>query len=126
MKIHHDAYLKEIPEIFGCHSFSALKRLRKLGFCKKKSTFYKEQASKEVEAYLEKFKDIPKENFVYIDETGSQTQMYRRYAHSKRGIGVNIRIRGKRQARIGFGVTHCEVEFVSPCIYDWNDESVRI
>lgn len=77
MKIHHDAYLKEIPEIFGCHSFSALKRLRKLGFCEKKSTFYKEQAPEQVETYLEKIKDIPKEKFVYIDENGSQTQRYR-------------------------------------------------
>jgi len=103
VKIHHDAYLKEIAEVFGYHSFSALKRLRKLGFREKKSTFYEEPLLLEqVETYLEKFKDIPKEKFVYIDETGSQTQMYRRYVHSKRGIGVNIRIRGKRQARIGF------------------------
>ena len=38
---------------------------------------------------------------MYIDETGLQTQMYRQYASSKRGKQVNIRISGKRHARIG-------------------------
>ena len=27
---------------------------------------------------------------------------------------------------LGFVAAHCEVEFVSPCIYNGNDESVRI
>ena len=63
--------------VFGCHSSSVLKRLRKLWLREKKSTFYKEQAPKQVEAYLEKIKDIPKERLVYIDETGIQTQLYR-------------------------------------------------
>ena len=49
----------------------------------KKSTVYKEQALKQVEAYLEKIKDISKGRLVYIDEKGSQTQMYRRYVRSK-------------------------------------------
>ena len=51
----------------GCESLVSLE---------KKSTFYKEQAPKQVEAYLEKIKDIPKEKLVYIDETAIQTQMY--------------------------------------------------
>ena len=79
-----------------------------LGYAKKKSTFYKEQDPKQVEAYLEKIKDIPKEKLVYIDETGIQTQMYRKYAHSKRGKRVNIRISGKRHARIGLIAAQCE------------------
>ena len=101
VEAHPDAYLKEIAEVFGCHPSSVLKRLRKLGITQKKSTFYKEQAPKQVEAYLEKIKDIPKEKLVYIDETGIQTQMYRQYARSKRGKRVNIHISGKRHARIG-------------------------
>ena len=36
-----------------------------------KSTFYKEQAPKQVGAYLEKIKDIPRERLIYIDETGN-------------------------------------------------------
>ena len=33
---HPDAYLKEIAEVFGCHPYSVLKRLRKLGITRKK------------------------------------------------------------------------------------------
>ena len=62
---HPDAYLKEIAEVFGCHPSSVLKRCESLGFAKKKSTFYKEQAPKQVEAYSGKIKDIPKETLVY-------------------------------------------------------------
>ncbi len=36
-----------------------------------------------------------------MDETGIQTQIYRKYAQRKRGKRVNIRISGKRHARIG-------------------------
>ena len=62
VEAHPDAYLKEIAEVFGCHPSSVLKRLRMLWLREKKSTFYKEQAPKQVEAYLEKIKDIPKKS----------------------------------------------------------------
>ena len=114
---HPDAYLKEIAEVFGCHPSSAMKRLRKLRLREKKSTFYKEQNPKQVEAYLEKIKDISKEKFVYIDETGLQTQMYRQYARSKRGKRVNIRISGKRHARIGLVAAQCESALLAPHTY---------
>ena len=81
---------------------------------KKKSTFYKEQDPKQVEAYLEKIKDIPKEKLVYINETGLQTQMYRQYARGKR---VNIRISGKRHARIGLVAAQCEGALLAPHTY---------
>ena len=95
-----------------------LKRLRKLRLHEKKSTFYKEQAPKQVEAYLEKIKDIPKERFVYIDETGIQTQMYRQYARSKRGKRVNIRISGKRHSRIGLVAELCSDKLIASFQYD--------
>ena len=72
MEAHPDAYLKEIAEIFGCYSSSVQEQLQKLRLREKKSTFYKEQAPKQVEAYLEKIKDIPKDTLVYIDETVSR------------------------------------------------------
>ena len=62
VEAHPDAYLKEIADVFGCHPSSVLKRLRKLRLREKKNTFYKEQAPKQVEAYLEKIKDIPKKS----------------------------------------------------------------
>ena len=121
-------------QVFGCHPSSVLQRLRKLRLRKKKSTFYKEQDPKQVEAYLEKIKDIPKEKLVYIDETGLQTQMYRQYARSKRGKRVNIRISGKRHARIGLVAALCEDALLAPHTYsgtmkasvfeDWFEEDL--
>ena len=92
-----------------------LKRLRKLDITrKKKSTFCKEQDLEQVDAYLEKIKDIPKEKFVHIDETGIQTQMYRRYVRRKRGKRVSIRISGQRHARIRLFTAQCEGELIVP------------
>ena len=114
MEAHPDAYLKEIAEVFGYHPSSVLKLLRKLRLHEKKITIYKEQAPKQVEAYLEKIKDIPKETLVHIDETGRQTQMYRQYARSKRGKCVYIRISGKRHSRIGLVAAQCEGALRAP------------
>ena len=52
MEANPDAYLKEIAETAEKTWYHA----------KKKNTFYKEQAPKQVEAYLEKIKDIPKKS----------------------------------------------------------------
>jgi hypothetical protein len=49
---------------------------------------------------LEKYKNIPREKLIYIDETSIQTQRYRRYARSKRGKRINIRISSQHHARI--------------------------
>ena len=70
--MHPDVYLKEIAEVFSCHSSSVLKRLRKLRLREKKHMLQR-TSPKEVETHLEKIKDIPKEKLVYIDETGIQT-----------------------------------------------------
>ena len=114
---HPDAYLKEIAEVFGRHSSSVLKRLRKFRLREKKSTFYKEQYLKQVEAYLEKIKDIPKEKLVYIDETGIQMQMYRQHARSKRGKRANIHISVKHHARIGLVAALCAGKLIAPHTY---------
>ena len=62
---HPDAYLKEIAEVFGCCPSSVLKRLRKLGIMRKKEHFYNDQDPEKGAAYLEKIKDIPKEDLIY-------------------------------------------------------------
>ena len=54
-----------------------------------------------------------------IDETGIQTQMYRQYARSKRGKRVNIRISGKRHARIGLFAAQGESALFASNTYSW-------
>ena len=44
-------------------------------------------------------------------------QMYRQYAHSKRGERVNIRISGKRHARIGLVAAQRESALLAPHTY---------
>ena len=60
---------------------------------------------------------FPKKSSYIIDETGIQTQMYRQYAHSKLGKRVNIRISGKRHARIGLVAALCEDALLAPHTY---------
>ena len=43
--------------------------------------------------------------------------MYRQYARSKRGKRVNIRISGKRHARIGLVAAQCEGALLAPHTY---------
>ena len=60
--------------------------------------------------------------------------MYRQYAHSKRGKRVNIRISGKRHARIGLVAAQCESALLAPRTYsgtmkasvfeDWFEEEL--
>ena len=60
--------------------------------------------------------------------------MYRQYAHSKRGKRVNIRISGKRHARIGLVAAQCEGALLAPQTYggtmkaavfeDWFEEEL--
>ena len=44
--------------------------------------------------------------------------MYRQYARSKRGKRVNIRISGKRHARIGLVAAQCEGALLAPHTYN--------
>ena len=114
---HPDAYLKEIAQQFGCCPAAVLRRLNKLGITRKKSTFYKEQDPEKVRAYKQRIKDINPERLVYIDETGIDTQIYRRYARSKRGQRVKMALSGKRQPRIGLVAAQCHGKLLAPYTY---------
>ena len=52
---------------------------------KKKTTRYYEQDAEKVREYLEKIKDIPQEKIIYIDETGIDKFLYRKYARAPKG-----------------------------------------
>ena len=61
-------------------------------------------------------------------------QMYRQYARSERGKRLNIRISGKRHARIGLVAAQCEGALLAPHTYsgtmkaavfeDWFEEEL--
>ena len=66
---------------------------------------------------MEKIKASAKESFVYLvhmDEIDIPTQMYCRYAGSKRGKRVNISMSGKRHTPIGLVAAQCEDAVVAP------------
>ena len=89
----------------------------KLGITRKKSTFYKEQDPEKIAAYLEEIKDIPKEKLIYVDKAGIETQMFRQYARSNRSQWLNMRISGKRRARIGLVAAQCTGKLIAPFTY---------
>lgn len=61
---------------------------------------YKEQDKGKVAEYLEKIVDIPKEDIVYVDETGIQQYQHREYAWAVRGEKVQATISGKKFKRL--------------------------
>ena len=66
---------------------------------KKKTTSYYEQDAEKVKEYWEKIKDIPKEEIVYIDETGIDKCLMRKYGRSPKGVKVYGRVYGHKFAR---------------------------
>ena len=64
-----------------------------------------------------------REKLIYIEATGIQTQMYCRYARSKRGMRVNIRISGKCHARIGLVAAQCHgTQFLQKLVLSLNGQ----
>ena len=63
---------------------------------KKKTTRYFEQDHQKVKEYLEKIKCLSKEKIVYIDETGIDKFLYRKYARALKGEKVYEKIRGNK------------------------------
>ena len=66
---------------------------------KKKTTRYYEQDSQKVKEYLEKIKDIPEERIVYVDETGIDKCLSRKYGRSPKGARVYGKVYGHKFER---------------------------
>ena len=63
---------------------------------KKKTARYFEQDPQKVKEYLEKIKYLSKEKIVYVDETGINKFLYRKYARAFKGEKVYERVRGNK------------------------------
>ena len=68
--------------------------------------------------YLNEIKDIPKDDIVYIDETGIQGYIYREYGRALRGKKVYDKISGKKYHRINIVAGKCNDKIISPLVYE--------
>ncbi|MGL5507932.1 MAG: IS630 family transposase [Paraclostridium sp.] len=87
---------------------------------KKKTTSYKEQCPEKVEKYLAEIKDMPKEDIIYIDETGIEEYIYREYARAPKGEKVYDKISGRKYKRTNIVAGRCGEKNIAPFIYDGN------
>lgn len=103
------------------HRRSNKKSFKKTGNnTKKKATSYKEQCPKKVEKYLEEIRDIPKEDIIYLDETGIDEYIYREYARAPKGEKVYAKISGRKYKRTNIVSGRYEGKNIAPFIYDGN------
>ncbi|MDE6777843.1 MAG: IS630 family transposase, partial [Oscillospiraceae bacterium] len=85
---------------------------------KKKTTRYKEQNPEKVEAYLKEIEDILPEKIAYVDKTGIDTCLYRKYAYALRGETVTERIPGKKFQRTNLVAAQLNGEIIAPMQYN--------
>ena len=91
---------------------------------KKKTTSYKEQKTEQVNRYLERIKDIPADEIVYIDETGINTCIYREYGYAPRGEKVYAKISGKKFQRTNIVSGKIGNKIIAPMQYNGTTDSV--
>ena len=65
----------------------------------KKTTLYQERDEEKRTIYKQELQPIDPTRIVYVDETGFDFVLYRRYTRAKQGIKVVANISGKRHAR---------------------------
>ena len=84
---------------------------------KKKTTRYFEQDPQKVKEYLEKIKYLSKEKIVYVDETGIDKFLYRKYARALRGEKVYERVRGNKFERTSIVAAQVGSRIIAPLQY---------
>lgn len=67
---------------------------------------------------MNEIKDTPKEDIIYIDETGIQEYIYREYARAPKGEKVHDKISGRKYKRTNIVAGRCGGKNISPFIYD--------
>lgn len=121
---HPDAYQKKIAKHFDATQQGVAKALKRLKITwKKKTLTYKEQRQELVDKYNEKIKDIPKDEIVYVDETGIDTCLIREYGYAPKGIRVHGKTLGRKYNRTNVVVGKQGKEIIAPLQYDCTMES---
>ena len=85
---------------------------------KKKQTTYQEQDAEKVAVYKKEIAGIPPENIAYVDETGIDSYLYRKYGYAPRGKIVADRIRGRKFARTGIVAAQMGKDILAACSYN--------
>lgn len=63
---------------------------------------------------------MPKEDIIYIDETGIEEYIYREYARAPKGEKVYDKISGRKYKRTNIVAGRCGEKNIAPFIYDGN------
>ena len=84
---------------------------------KKKTTCYYEQDPQKVREYFEKIKDVPKEKIVYIDETGIDKCLSRKYGRSPKGERVYGKVYGHKFERTNIVAAQQNNQILAPLQY---------
>ena len=67
--------------------------------------------------FVERIRNEPKENLVYVDESGIDTYLYREYARASRGKKIIERVSGRKFARQSIVAPKCGNEILAPFGY---------
>jgi transposase len=78
---------------------------------------YRERDPQKREDFIESIKDIPKEEIVYVDESGIDEFFYRKHARALRGHKIIAEISGKRFERQSIVAAKCGKEILAPFGY---------
>ena len=97
VKEHPDEFLREIASHFGCRKDAVARTLKKLGFTRKK--IYRERDESQKKIFINKIKKLREEQLVFLDESGIDKFLYRKYARAKKGEKVMAEVTGKKFER---------------------------
>ena len=84
---------------------------------KKKTARYYEQDPKKVKEYLEKIRNIPQDKIVYIDETGIEKCLSRKYGRSQKGTRVYGKVYGHKFERTNIVAAQRGSQIIAPLQY---------
>ena len=84
---------------------------------RKKTTLYQEQNEEKRTEYKQDLKRVDPASIVYVDETGFDSVLYRRYARAKRGVKVMANISGKRYVRTSMIAGLQNNSMVAPLVF---------
>ena len=84
----------------------------------KKTTLYKERNEEKRQAHLSEIKDIDPRKIIYIDESGVEDTLYRKYARAPRGVQVLADILGHKTQRISIIAGLLGKKLIAPFIFE--------